>query len=56
MRRKPVRNTAIGLLLGLVLGIALAFVRDLFDRRVRSADEAAALVGLPLLARLPGRR
>ena len=51
---RPVRNTAIGLALGLVLGVALAFVRDLFDRRVRSADEAASLVGLPLLARLPG--
>lgn len=52
---KPVRNTVIGLLLGLVLGLALAVLRDLFDRRVRSADEAAALLGLPLLARLPGR-
>ena len=52
---KPIRNVAIGLLLGLVLGVALAFVRDLFDRRVRSADETASLVGLPLLARLPGR-
>jgi capsular exopolysaccharide synthesis family protein len=52
---KPVRNAAIGVFLGLLLGVALAFVRDLFDRRVRSADEAASLLGLPLLARLPGR-
>jgi receptor protein-tyrosine kinase len=55
VRPRPVRNTAIGVALGLLLGVALAFVRDLFDRRVRSADEAASLVGLPLLARLPGR-
>jgi len=55
VRPRPVRNTAIGFVLGLVVGLALAFVRDLFDRRVRSADEAASLAGLPLLARLPGR-
>ena len=55
VRPLPVRNTAIGVVLGLVIGLALAFLRDLFDRRVGSADEAAGLVGLPLLARLPGR-
>ena len=56
VRPLPVRNTAIGVVLGLVIGLALAFLRDLFDRRVGSADEAAGLVGLPLLARLPGRQ
>lgn len=49
----PLRNGVIGLLLGLVLGIALASFREALDTRVRSAREIGAALGLPLLARLP---
>ena len=49
----PGRAALLGLVLGLVLGLGLAFVMDALDRRVRSAEEIAELLGLPLLGRLP---
>lgn len=55
---KPVRNGALALALGLILGIGLAFLRETLDTRVRSAEEVAHVLRLPLLARLtaPARR
>ncbi len=50
---QPLRNGIIGLALGLVLGLALAFLRDALDTRVRSAEEIGDRLGLPLLARVP---
>jgi Mrp family chromosome partitioning ATPase len=42
-----------GLVLGLILGIALAWLRRLIRPAVRSAEEAAAAVDLPVLASIP---
>lgn len=50
---KPVRNIALGVVLGLLLGIALAFLREALDTRVISSAEAGNYLGLPLLARIP---
>jgi polysaccharide biosynthesis transport protein len=49
----PVRDGLIGLLVGLMLGLGLAFLRDHLDTRVRSAAEVSDRLGLPLLARVP---
>lgn len=49
---RPVRDGFLGLALAIVLGIALAFLREALDTRVRSTEEIERL-GLPLLARLP---
>jgi tyrosine-protein kinase len=50
---RPIRNGILGLALAVVLGIGLAFLWEALDTRVRSADEIAERLGLPLLARLP---
>jgi tyrosine-protein kinase len=52
VRPQPVRNMALALALGLMLGVGLAFLREMFDTRVRSEEEISARLGLPLLGRL----
>lgn len=47
------RNIMLGVIVGLALGIALALIREALDTRVRSADELPALLGVPLLGRVP---
>ena len=50
---RPRRDGLIGLALGFVLGIGLAFLRDALDTRVRAAEDVSTRLGLPLLARIP---
>lgn len=50
---QPVRNGILGLVLGIVLGLGLAFAREALDTRVKSADQIASMLRLPLLARVP---
>jgi succinoglycan biosynthesis transport protein ExoP len=50
---RPARDGAIAFIVGLILGIGLAFLREALDTRVRTADEVFSHLGLPLLARLP---
>jgi polysaccharide biosynthesis transport protein len=47
-----VRNIILGLGLGLLLGIGSAFLSDALDGRIRSEQEVAELLGLPLLGRV----
>jgi succinoglycan biosynthesis transport protein ExoP len=49
----PMRNTLLALVLGLVLGTIVAFLREAADPRVRSIEEIGERLGLPLLARVP---
>ena len=50
---KPLRSLLLGLGVGLILGIGLAFLRESLDTRVRSAEEISERLELPLLGRLP---
>ncbi|HEY3764929.1 MAG TPA: polysaccharide biosynthesis tyrosine autokinase, partial [Gaiellales bacterium] len=50
---RTTRNVALGLIVGIALGIGLAFLREAFDTRVRSADELGARLNLPLLGHVP---
>jgi polysaccharide biosynthesis transport protein len=53
VRPRPVRNAFLALGAGLLLGIVIAFFRDAMDTRIRSSDEVAEHLGVPLLARIP---
>jgi capsular exopolysaccharide synthesis family protein len=48
----PKRNTVIGGLLGLVLGLLAAFARDVLDRRLHTPHEVHEELGLPVLGRV----
>lgn len=51
---KPVRNIALGLILGGLLGVALALVLERIDDRVRSIDDLTRWAnGVPQLASIP---
>jgi len=49
----PFREGLIGLALGLVLGLGLAFLREALDPRVRSVEELGRLGSAPQLASVP---
>jgi succinoglycan biosynthesis transport protein ExoP len=49
---KILRNGVLALVVGLLLGVGLAFARDALDTRVRSAYEIAERLGLQLKARI----
>jgi polysaccharide biosynthesis transport protein len=50
---QPQRAASIALVLAIVLGLALAFLWEALDSRVRSAQDVAARLRLPLLGRIP---
>ncbi|MBN1529273.1 MAG: hypothetical protein JW895_09460 [Thermoleophilaceae bacterium] len=52
---KPVRNTLLAAVVGLVLGILAAFARAASDRVLRTSDSVADSVALPVLARMRHR-
>jgi len=57
---KPVRNTIVGVLLGLIIGVFVALLLQRLDRRVRDDEELITVAGAPVLSRVPvsarGRR
>jgi capsular exopolysaccharide synthesis family protein len=51
---QPVRNIMVAIPLGLVLGIGLVLLMDVLDRRVKSPQDVARVLKLPLLTVVPG--
>ena len=49
-------NLAFGLLLGLMLGMGAAFLREFMDDSLKSSDELERITGLPVLGLLPNIR
>ncbi|MBC2316175.1 capsular biosynthesis protein [Listeria booriae] len=41
---------AVATLLGLILGIVIMFIRDLFDRSIKTAEDVEKTLGLPVLS------
>ena len=56
VRPRPLLNLAAGVLLGLLAGFGLAWVRARLDRRLHSAQEAEKLLNVPTLASIPIRK
>jgi polysaccharide biosynthesis transport protein len=50
---KTTRNTLIAAVLGLLLGLSVAFLLERFDRRIREPKDLQAIYGLPLLGVVP---
>jgi succinoglycan biosynthesis transport protein ExoP len=50
---KTKTNTVLAGVLGLLLGIALAFLHERFDRRIRKPEELESAYGLPMLGVVP---
>jgi succinoglycan biosynthesis transport protein ExoP len=44
------RNAILGLLVGLILGVALALMREGFDRRIKDVESLEEIFGAPVLA------
>nr|WP_227467849.1 polysaccharide biosynthesis tyrosine autokinase [Nocardioides lijunqiniae] len=49
---QPVRNIGLGALLGLVLGIGLAVLRDLMDTSLSSSDDIGLVTSAPILGHI----
>jgi succinoglycan biosynthesis transport protein ExoP len=49
---KPVRNAALGGIVGLALGLLAAFMRDSLDRRIRGSKDVHEELGYPVLGRI----
>ena len=52
---KLLLNTALAIFLGTLLGVGAALFMELLDRRVRSAEDIAEALNLPVLATIDGR-
>lgn len=47
------RNTVLGAVLGLLLGLAVAFLLERFDRRIRRPEDLEAIYDVPMLGVVP---
>jgi len=54
-RPKPTLYVLVAMMFGLALGLALAFLRDRLDHRLRTFEEVEAEFDAPVLARVPRR-
>lgn len=54
-RPKPTLYVLIAAILGLALGVALAFLRDRLDHRLRTSEDVESRFDTPVLARVPRR-
>jgi receptor protein-tyrosine kinase len=50
---KVTRNAALGIIVGLLLGLGIAFLLERLDRRIKSVEELEHAFRLPLLAAVP---
>jgi capsular exopolysaccharide synthesis family protein len=56
IRPRPLLNLIAGVLLGLLVGVGLVWLRERLSPGLHSADDAAEMLNLPVLASIPLRR
>jgi len=56
VRPRPILNIAVAMMLGLVAGFAIAWLRTVLDTRLHSAEEAERMLDVPMLASIPLRK
>ena len=47
------QNTFIGILVGIVIGVAIIFIRELLDTRIKDEDDLKTRYGIPVLGVIP---
>lgn len=52
-RPKPKMNVMLGILSGLILGLAFAFLREALDQSVKTSEDLERITGLPVLGMIP---
>lgn len=55
VRPQKMLNISIGFLLGIVLGVLLAFIQEALDSSIKSPEEVEMLIAAPALAMIPSR-
>lgn len=53
---KPVRDAALGLAVGLVFGLGMAFLNEYLDDTIKSTEEMERVVGAPVLGLIPSEK
>ncbi|MHB1340401.1 MAG: polysaccharide biosynthesis tyrosine autokinase [Coriobacteriia bacterium] len=52
----PMRNGALGLAVGLVFGLGMAFLNEYLDNTIKSSEEAESIFGAPVLGLVPAEK
>ncbi|ADL07275.1 YveK family protein [Thermosediminibacter oceani] len=50
---KPVLNLSLSLILGLMMGVFFAFLQESFDTSIKSPEDVAKYLGLPVIGSIP---
>ena len=53
---KPLRNGALGLAVGLVFGLGMAFLYEYLDNTIKTTDEVEKIFGVPVLGTVPAEK
>ncbi|RXK17223.1 YveK family protein [Macrococcus sp. DPC7161] len=52
IKPKPMMNVLVAVLLGLVLGLAIAFIKEMLDTRINTDEKVEKYIGLPTLGKI----
>ena len=53
---KVMKNTAIGAILGFILAVAIAMIKELSDTRIKTSEDVTTEFDIPVLGLIPDRK